>query len=153
MVLHLHTTGKPLVFNNEKGDACSPKRYKRVGYLLRSLVPNFHISSFMFLLWPIFSLSIHMKSSQLFFQLKAFYVDLLVPLETNLEKDTKVVQVGVTQIGLQILKWCDLAVFAFFSLSRRDSCNSTNSVRKLIVKRPPWWKSNAKSLEGRPRQD
>lgn len=25
-------------------------------------------------------------------QLKAFYVDLLVPLETNLEKDTKVVQ-------------------------------------------------------------
>lgn len=27
------------------------------------------------------------------FQLKAFYVDLLVPLETNLEKDTKVVQV------------------------------------------------------------
>ena len=26
-------------------------------------------------------------------QLKAFYVDLLVPLETNLEKDTKVVQV------------------------------------------------------------
>ena len=29
------------------------------------------------------------------FQLKAFYVDLLVPLETNLEKDTKVVQVSV----------------------------------------------------------
>lgn len=28
------------------------------------------------------------------FQLKAFYVDLLVPLETNLEKDTKVVQVS-----------------------------------------------------------
>lgn len=28
-------------------------------------------------------------------QLKAFYVDLLVPLETNLEKDTKVVQVIV----------------------------------------------------------
>lgn len=28
-----------------------------------------------------------------FFQLKAFYVDMLVPLETNLEKDTKVVQV------------------------------------------------------------
>jgi hypothetical protein len=27
-------------------------------------------------------------------QLKAFYVDLLVPLETNLEKDTKVVQVS-----------------------------------------------------------
>lgn len=27
-----------------------------------------------------------------FTQLKAFYVDLLVPLETNLEKDTKVVQ-------------------------------------------------------------
>lgn len=26
------------------------------------------------------------------FQLKAFYVDLLVPLETNLEKDTKVIQ-------------------------------------------------------------
>jgi hypothetical protein len=26
-------------------------------------------------------------------QLKAFYVDLLVPLETNLEKDTKVIQV------------------------------------------------------------
>ncbi|EEB14775.1 insulin receptor tyrosine kinase substrate, putative [Pediculus humanus corporis] len=25
--------------------------------------------------------------------LKAFYVDLLVPLETNLEKDTKVVQI------------------------------------------------------------
>ncbi|XP_024884270.1 brain-specific angiogenesis inhibitor 1-associated protein 2-like, partial [Temnothorax curvispinosus] len=30
--------------------------------------------------------------SHLTFQLKAFYVDLLVPLETNLEKDTKVVQ-------------------------------------------------------------
>lgn len=29
-------------------------------------------------------------------QLKAFYVDLLVPLETNLEKDTKVVQVSDT---------------------------------------------------------
>ncbi|KAL6267238.1 hypothetical protein P5V15_000313 [Pogonomyrmex californicus] len=27
-------------------------------------------------------------------ELKAFYVDLLVPLETNLEKDTKVVQVS-----------------------------------------------------------
>jgi hypothetical protein len=32
--------------------------------------------------------------SLLTFQLKAFYVDLLVPLETNLEKDTKVVQVS-----------------------------------------------------------
>lgn len=30
-------------------------------------------------------------------QLKAFYVDLLVPLETNLEKDTKVVQVSNAQ--------------------------------------------------------
>lgn len=28
----------------------------------------------------------------MYVQLKAFYVDLLVPLETNLEKDTKVVQ-------------------------------------------------------------
>lgn len=32
--------------------------------------------------------------SRFAFQLKAFYVDLLVPLETNLEKDTKVVQVS-----------------------------------------------------------
>jgi hypothetical protein len=31
-------------------------------------------------------------------QLKAFYVDLLVPLETNLEKDTKVVQVSNIQV-------------------------------------------------------
>lgn len=30
----------------------------------------------------------------IYFQLKAFYVDLLVPLETNLERDTKVVQVS-----------------------------------------------------------
>lgn len=28
-----------------------------------------------------------------FLQLKAFYVDLIVPLESNIEKDTKVVQV------------------------------------------------------------
>lgn len=34
----------------------------------------------------------HYYTFFLSFQLKAFYVDLLVPLETNLEKDTKVVQ-------------------------------------------------------------
>lgn len=37
------------------------------------------------------------------FQLKAFYVDLLVPLETNLEKDTKVVQVCTSNIQLKLL--------------------------------------------------
>lgn len=35
-------------------------------------------------------------------QLKAFYVDLLVPLETNLEKDTKVVQVSKIQLFIKI---------------------------------------------------
>lgn len=34
----------------------------------------------------------HILDSPLPLQLKAFYVDLLVPLETNLEKDTKVIQ-------------------------------------------------------------
>lgn len=38
---------------------------------------------------PLHFISIHL----LYLQLKAFYVDLLVPLETNLEKDTRVVQV------------------------------------------------------------
>lgn len=33
-----------------------------------------------------------------FLQLKAFYVDLIVPLESNIEKDTKVVQVSLRYV-------------------------------------------------------
>ena len=39
------------------------------------------------------SLLMALSSFDFVWQLKAFYVDLLVPLESNIEKDTKVVQV------------------------------------------------------------
>lgn len=38
-----------------------------------------------------------------FSQLKAFYVDLIVPLESNIEKDTKVVQVRYSPFTFTLL--------------------------------------------------
>ena len=65
------------------------------------------------------------------FQLKAFYVDLLVPLETNLEKDTKVVQVrgvawrGVAWRGVE----CSALCLACPWHVRRDGLGNVRVVR------------------------
>jgi hypothetical protein len=41
-------------------------------------------------------------------QLKAFYVDLIVPLENNLEKDVKIVQVHIYCSVINIIAFCTL---------------------------------------------
>lgn len=60
-------------------------------------------------------LELCLTSVSLCFQLKAFYVDLLVPLETNLEKDTKVVQVSCSS-PRPVSWWDDTSDFLSFFL-------------------------------------
>ena len=88
----------------------SPKRHLRrssTRWKLNSLILVTYLKPFD----QFWSTSIFVFNFSFFFlfQLKAFYVDLLVPLETNLEKDTKVVQVRLKTFSnlrsLQIDDW------------------------------------------------
>lgn len=64
------------------------------------------------------------------FQLKAFYVDLLVPLETNLEKDTKVVQVmNIYTTFLYKFKY-----FHVYKRVRRYKCNEWCSMSVFVIR-------------------
>lgn len=101
-------------------------------------------------------------------QLKAFYVDLLVPLETNLEKDTKVVQVKQIKrnslFAFFIFVLGNLIVNCLFmhlprircrpfdpvrlagwnSSSRRNSCSSIKCEPTATARRRRQWKNNGR---------
>lgn len=104
---------KPATSRNEKRNGClfyignvkSPSLPKLVS---NSPLPRFKIFH---------RLELCLTSVSLCFQLKAFYVDLLVPLETNLEKDTKVVQVSSIASTSILVGWHQRIRRFFFFLS------------------------------------
>lgn len=59
-----------------------------------SFIFTFVYLPFLYLFVIVFFSIFHLFLFFFSLQLKAFYVDLIVPLESNIEKDTKVVQVS-----------------------------------------------------------